>query len=372
MKKIGVTGNNGFIGKHLFNTLSLYKDEFSLIPFERKYFEDEESLDQFVKQCDVIVHLAALNRHESQEFLYKKNIELTLRLIHSLERTNAKPHIVVSSSLQEYQDNFYGKSKKESRKLLLDWSEKCGAPFTGAIIPNVFGAFCKPNYNSFIATFCDKLVKNEEPEIHMDAEVNLIYVQDLVSILIEEIRKGETKPCFEIRNTTSMKVSEILTKLKSYKKIYLENSQIPELTSSFEVNLFNTFRSYIDLKSFFPKKYVQHTDNRGSFVELIRLGIGGQVSFSTTLPGITRGNHFHTRKIERFAVIKGYALIEMRRIDSEEVISFKLNGEEPAFVDMPIWYTHNIKNIGEGILYTNFWINEPYDPKDPDTYFVEV
>ena len=128
----------------------------------------------------------------------------------------------------------------------------------------------------------------------------------------------------------------------------------------------------MDIKNYFPVKFTKHNDTRGSFVEIIRLGVGGQLSFSTTVPGITRGNHFHTRKIERFAVIKGKALIQLRRIGTNEVHNFYLNGDEPGYVDMPIWYTHNIKNIGENTLYTNFWINEPYNLEDADTFFEEV
>ncbi|MNV80963.1 hypothetical protein D3C71_1745980 [compost metagenome] len=144
------------------------------------------------------------------------------------------------------------------------------------------------------------------------------------------------------------------------------------MKNKFELNLFNTFRCFINLEKHYPVKFIKHTDPRGAFVEVIRLNIGGQVSFSTTVPGITRGNHYHTRKIERFAVIKGKALIQLRRIGSDEVLNFYLDGEEPSYVDMPIWYTHNIKNIGEEELYTNFWINEFFDPKDPDTYFENV
>ena len=128
----------------------------------------------------------------------------------------------------------------------------------------------------------------------------------------------------------------------------------------------------MDIRDYFPIKFTTHSDNRGSFAEIIRLNNGGQVSFSTTEKGVTRGNHYHTRKIERFAVIKGRALIEMRRVGEKEVLSFYLDGDEPAYVDMPIWYTHNITNIGEEVLYTNFWINEFYDPKDSDTFFENV
>ncbi|MDD3743042.1 MAG: epimerase, partial [Lentimicrobiaceae bacterium] len=139
-----------------------------------------------------------------------------------------------------------------------------------------------------------------------------------------------------------------------------------------ERNLFNTFLCYIDHASFFPFQLTLNTDNRGSFVETIKLSSGGQVSFSTTVPGITRGNHFHTRKAERFAVIKGKARIELRRIGTNKILSFDLDGQHPAFVDMPVWFTHNITNTGDEDLYTIFWINEFYDPADTDTYFEKV
>src|SRR5690606_27211129 len=168
------------------------------------------------------------------------------------------------------------------------------------------------------------------------------------------------------------KVSEVLSLLNDYKDKYLDRGEIPVLNTSFKHNLFNTYRSYIDHKNRYPVKFAQHTDPRGAFVEVIRLGIGGQCSFSTTVPDITRGNHYHTRKIERFAVIKGKALIQLRKIDSNEVLDFYLDGAEPAYVDMPIWYTHNIKNIGTEDLYTIFWIDEPFNPQDADTYFLEV
>lgn len=168
------------------------------------------------------------------------------------------------------------------------------------------------------------------------------------------------------------KVSVVLKLLNIFKQKYFDGGEIPVINDSFEHNLFNTYRSYIDYKTHFPVKFTQHTDPRGAFVEVIRLGIGGQCSFSTTVPGITRGNHYHTRKIERFAVIKGKALIQLRKIDTDEVLDFYLDGNEPAYVDMPIWYTHNIKNIGDEELYTIFWINEAFNPEDADTYFLEV
>ncbi len=172
--------------------------------------------------------------------------------------------------------------------------------------------------------------------------------------------------------TATKKVSEILTLINSFNEDYVVNGVVPNVSKdSFEINLFNTFTSFIP-KSYFPKKYTKHEDNRGAFVEIMRAQTSGQSSYSTTVPGITRGNHYHTRKIERFAVISGKASIKWRKINTDEVFEFILDGKEPAYVDMPIWYTHNITNIGNEELITLFWINEPYDPEDADTYFEEV
>ncbi len=372
MKKIGITGQNGFVGSHLYNTLGLKPDQFERIDFERDFFESPEKLDEFVKQCDVIVHLAAMNRHPEPQVIFDSNIDLVNRLISSLERTGSKAHVLFSSSSQEEKDNLYGRSKKEGRELFAAWAEKSGGHFTGLVIPNVFGPFGKPNYNSFIATFCYKLTHGEYPVIDHDDEVKLIYVGELVEEIINKIESETSEKLYEVPYTSANKVSEVLKKLENYKNLYFENGEIPVLETTFDLNLFNTFRCYFDIKNHYPVKFTQHIDPRGAFVEVIRLGIGGQCSFSTTVSGITRGNHYHTRKIERFAVIKGKALIQLRKIDTDEVMDFYLDGTEPAYVDMPIWYTHNIKNIGEEELYTIFWINEPFNPEDPDTYFLEV
>lgn len=372
MKKVGVTGQNGFVGTHLYNTLGLYPKKYERVNFQKEFFEDESQMDNFVKQCDVIVHLAAMNRHESQEFIYETNVALAQKLADSLKRTGSKAHVIFSSSSQEERDNLYGKSKREGREILAKWAEESGGKFTGMVIPNVFGPFGQPNYNSFVATFCHKLTHGEKPEIQQDGEVKLIYVNELVQEILNQIEAGETRDFFEVNHTSVNKVSEVLAKLENFKKLYFDSGEIPTLDSEFDYQLFNTFRCYFDVKNHYPVKFTQHTDNRGAFVEVIRLGIGGQCSFSTTVPGITRGNHYHTRKIERFAVIKGKALIQLRKIGTDEVLDFYLDGAEPAYVDMPIWYTHNIKNIGDEELYTIFWINEPYNPEDADTYFEEV
>jgi UDP-2-acetamido-2,6-beta-L-arabino-hexul-4-ose reductase len=371
-QRVGITGQQGFIGQALFHTFGLFPNEFERVPFEKGFFEDQASLYKFVCECDVIVHLSAMNRHQNPEVIYETNTLLVIKLIDALIKCKSKAHVIFSSSSQEERDNLYGRSKKEGRELLSNWANKSGAIFTGMIIPNVFGPFAKPFYNSFIATFSHQLTHGEQPKIDVDVEVKLIYVNELINIFLKEIRSRKGNPVLNIPHSSEHKVSEILKILERYKFQYFENGIIPELNSPFELNLFNTFRSYIDHKNHFPVKYVKNTDPRGSFVEIIRLNVGGQVSFSTTLPCKTRGNHYHIRKIERFSVIRGKALIQLRKIGTTEVLEFYLDGDQPAYVDMPIWCTHNIKNIGEVELYTNFWINEFYDANDPDTYFENV
>jgi len=369
---IGITGQFGFVGWHLFNTINQLKDEFELIPFERHYFEDSLLLDAFVAKCDVIVHLAAMNRHTDPNVIYQTNKSLVENIISSLDRTGSKAHVLFSSSTQEERNNEYGLSKKEGRELLVQWAKKSGGVFTGFVIPNVFGPFGRPFYNSVIATFCNQLTHGINPTIDVDGDLRLIYVGELVSEIIKQIRLRNGHDLMQVPFTWEAKVSEVLRLLKHYKTEYLEKGVIPLLNNRFELNLFNTFRCFIDMDQHFPVKYTQHIDPRGAFVEIIRLNVGGQVSFSTTLPGVTRGNHFHTRKIERFSVIKGEALIQLRQIGTNNVSNYHLSGKEPAYVDMPVWFTHNIKNTGEEELYTIFWINEFYDAADPDTYFENV
>lgn len=377
MLKVGITGQQGFVGTHLYNELGLLVDEVVRISFEDSYFSNELQLRKFVKQCDVIVHLAAVNRHLDMQVLYDTNIRLVKQLIVAMEAEQVTPYILFSSSTQEERDNEYGKSKREGRELFEAWAKKNQASFTGMVVPNVYGPFGQPNYNSFIATFCHKLTHGEQPEVLQDSDVKLIYIGSLCRYIITKICsyydcEKKIVERVEVPYDFEKKVTDILGLLNSYKKSYFDQGFIPFLKNKDEVNLFNTFRCYIDHETYFPVSLVQHADSRGIFVETIKLGVGGQVSFSTTVPGITRGNHYHSRKIERFTVIKGKARIQLRKIETSEVLSFYLDGEKPSYVDMPIWYTHNITNIGEEELYTQFWINEWYDPNDGDTYFETV
>jgi len=320
MINVGVTGSNGFIGWHLCRTLELHSNKFKLIEFDRVWFNECNQLDNFVSKCDILVHLAGLNRHNNESTIYNINIALAESLVESFKRVGFIGQLIFSSSIQEDRNTLFGNSKKVAREIFANWN------------------------------------------------LNLIYINDLIKNIIGLFNtEANEKLIFEY--TDKLKVSEILNLLINFKIKYLLEGQIPNFNNQFELNLFNTFRSYINLKNYFPIKYINNIDERGNFVEIIRFETGGQVSFSATENAVTRGNHFHIRKIERFSVIKGEALIQLRKIGSTEVIDYHLSGKEPAYIDIPIWYTHNIKNIGEDTLYTIFWINEFYDESNPDTYF---
>ena len=365
--RVGITGQAGFIGSHLYNYLGL-QPGIERIPFQDDYFDNQNKLAEFVGSCDVLVHLAAVNRHAEAQTLYDTNIGLVQQVIDALETVDHKPHVLFSSSIQEQRDNLYGKSKKDGRELFSRWAAKNQALFTGLVIPNVFGPFGQPFYNSVVSTFSHQLIHNEEPQIHIDAELPLVYVNDLVAEIGRIIDQRRVAPEYPIAESARIKVSRILSKLQQFKQIYVENGIFPDLSNRFDLDLFNTFRSYVPV-DFFPRIYPLHADERGRFVELVKTDNGGQTSYSTTRPGITRGNHFHIRKVERFMVINGTAEIKLRRIGSDSVITYQLDGRQPAFVDIPVWVTHNLTNVGEDELVTVFWINERFDPEDEDTFY---
>lgn len=369
MLHIGVTGQNGFIGYHLSQRIKLEPDKYTLIEFKSDFFENEDLLFQFVKKCDIIVHLAAVNRNPDPEYIYTTNINLVKSLVRCLNRKDATTHVVFSSSYQEDFDNEYGRSKKEGRELFIEWAELKNGIFTGLVIPNVFGPFSKPFHNSFIATFSQAIIDDNPSISHNSNEVQLIFIDDLISEVFKVIDSKKSSYVLKIPYTDVKKVDEVYSLLVEYRDLYLRHGVIPVFNNKFELNLFNTLRSYINYEAHFPREYQKHEDQRGYFIELIRTNTSGQSSYSSTNAGVTRGNHFHTRKIERFSVIKGEATIEMRKIGSNKSMLFHLSGDKPSYVDIPIWYTHNITNIGSEELLTAFWINEPYNPVDADTYF---
>ena len=229
MLHIGITGQTGFIGTHLFNLLGLKKDEVTRIPFEDNYFNDTSTLEEFVRKCDVIIHLAALNRHNDPHTIFDTNVLLVNKLIRALETTGSRPHILFSSSTQEERDNMFGQSKLEGRRLLAEWAQRNNASFTGMIIPNVFGPFGNPYYNSVVATFCHQICNNEQPKIEVDAQLKMIYISELVEIIWKAILSPESRIEYRIPYTAEKKVTELLEYVKQYKSTYLDKGIFPEL-----------------------------------------------------------------------------------------------------------------------------------------------
>lgn len=369
-KKIVITGGFGFVGRHLARFL-MTKPEFDVVQIGREIFDNSAQLIESLKGVNTIVHLAAVNRHDDSEFIEKENFRLAESLVNACEAAKIYPHFVVSSSTQENLNNIYGNAKKAAREHISEWAINHGTSCAGLIIPNVFGPFGKPNYNSFIPTFCQKIIHGDVPTIIEDREVELIYVNKLVELIYNEIIDHKHH-LLHIPFQFKKKVSAVLSDLLSYYEDYFRCGTFPSLEDEYHLALFNTFRCYIP-HNHYPVLFTLNTDSRGSFVELARTNTSGQSSYSTTHQGITRGNHYHTRKAERFAVISGKARIDLRLIDTNEVISYEIDGDiSPGYVDIPIWHTHNITNIGDSTLMTMFWINEPYNQEDPDTYFVKV
>ena len=369
--RIIITGQEGFIGYHLFNSLKYRYPELKLIDFKRTFFEDENLIDKAFNKSDIIIHLAGVNRSEDQDYLYSENTSLGQRIINSLKRINFKGKLIFASSTQEELKNNYGKAKKTTRKLFYSESVNCGFDFIGLIIPNVYGPFCRPNYNSFISTFCKNLINGNKNRIIEDKQIPLIYVGNLIDEIISSFN-SRSNPKKIINEDTNIKVSEVNKILEDFNNNYYSNGIIPNLDTEFKKNLFITYTSYITIETFFPKKLQIFSDNRGLFGEVIRSGVSGQTSFSVTNPKQLRGQHFHMKKIERFTVISGEATIEIRKVGAKSKKTFKLSAKQPSYIDMIPWHTHNIKNTGSAPLITLFWINEFFNENEPDTYSEKV
>lgn len=368
--KVGITGMAGFVGSHLRDNLKPQKD-IEVLPFEDGYYQNPEIFIDFAKKADVIVHLAGVNRDEPQ-VVYQKNIELMEKLLEYVDASGNKPYILFSSSTQIEKDNEYGKAKKRGMELLEQWVSKNNASAVSMVVPNVFGDSGRPFYNSVVATFCYQLTHGQTPTILKDGQMTMIYINDLVSDIIKLIKDRKAGYRVEyIKPRAEIKVSQVLELLNKFKDFYFGKGMVPAVDGDFERDLYNTFITYMD-EADWQRNLKMNTDQRGSFIEVFKLENGGQVSFSTTKPGITRGNHYHIRKNEKFCVVSGQASIKLRRVGTTKVIEYKVSGDKPAWVEMPIYYTHNITNTGNSELLTLFWINEHFNPDDPDTFFEEV
>ncbi len=368
---IGITGPNGFVAGHLARRLK-HEKGVRVVTCPREAFGKPVDLAKFVDACDTIVHLAAMNRGEGDE-IYATNTRLVDQLISAAKQGDRKTHLVFASSTQRNAENAYGRSKKYGEEQLEQWASASeNRTATVLIIPNVYGPGCRPFYNSVVATFCYELAQGNEPILAEDREVEFIWINDLVDAICQAIdhppRNKETQ---RVPGSPLLKVSELLALLRSFQKSHAEEGMVPDISTPLRANLYATYQSYLCLEEHCHRPQV-HRDDRGHLFEIIRMANGGQVFFSTTKPGVIRGNHFHTRKIEWFCVLKGEAAIRLRHVEEEQVHEFRVSGDSPQFISIPVLHTHQIENIGDEELLTMFWCNEVFKADDPDTYFENV
>ena len=368
--KVLVTGAKGFVGKNLIVTL----EEIEGIEIYQHDIEtDPGLLDTYTKDCEFVFHMAGVNRPQDEEEFKTGNSGFTSRLIDSLKRNNNNCPVLITSSTQAELDNPYGKSKKEAEDLIFAHGNETGAKVLVYRLPNVFGKWCRPDYNSAIATFCHNIahdlpIKINDPNVMM----NLVYIDDVVEELLRAMEGNETREgdfC-KVPVVHTIKLGEIVEHIYSFKNSRSDLS-IPDMADGFTRKLYAAYLSYLPEDQFsYPLK--MNVDNRGSFTEFIRTPERGQVSVNISKPGITKGNHWHHTKNEKFLVVSGHGVIRFRKVGADEIIEYRVSGDKLEVVDIPPGYTHNIENLGENDMVTVMWANEPFDPEKPDTYYLEV
>lgn len=368
--KILITGSNGFIGKNLI--LELKNRNYTDI-FEYDIETNEMLLDDYCKEADFVYHLAGINRPKMQDEFMEGNFGFTSKLLETLKKYDNKCPIMISSSIQAELKNPYGESKKAGENLVFEYAKSQGVKVLIYRFPNVFGKWCKPNYNSAIATFCYNIARDLSIQVNdVNAEMNLVYIDDVVDELInalvgQENRTGEFCSVQDVYKTTLGHVVELI---KSFREMRT-NLNVPNTGDELEKKLYSTYLSYLPEDNFsYPLK--MNVDERGSFTEIIRTLDRGQFSVNITKPGITKGNHWHHTKNEKFLVVSGSGLIQFRKVNSNEIIEYYVCGEKMEVIDIPTGYTHNITNVGETDLITFMWANETFNPNKPDTFFLKV
>lgn len=359
MSGYAVTGAQGFLGWHLRSAVQEAGVPVTAVPVGEGF--DPAQATAAVDGSDRAIHIAGVNRATDDE-VSAGNIGFAEQLASALRAAATPPPVVVyANSTQSTNGSVYGEAKARAAEVLAAAASDIGAEFVDVQLPNLFGEHGRPFYNAVTATFSHLIASGESPVVDNDKELTLLHAQNAVDLLtgavslesLAELQQAET-------------VSGLLARLQGYAELY-NRGEIPSIASDFDRDLFNTYRSYT-FPAQTPIDLTRHADARGSFFEIIRSHGGpGQSSFSTTVPGVTRGDHYHRRKIERFSVLQGRARISLRRLYSEEVVSFEVSGDAPGAVDMPTMWAHNITNIGDDVLYTSFWTNDIFDPAHPDT-----
>ncbi len=385
--KILVTGAKGFIGKNLVTALNNVKDgkdktrKFTISEvYEFGIDTNISLLDEYCKNADFVFHLAGVNRPENQEDFMKGNYGFTSVLLDTLKKYNRVIPVMISSSTQAALDNPYGLSKKASEDLMFKYSEETNSKVLVYRFPNVFGMGCRPNYNSAVSTWCYNIA-NDLPIMinNRDTVLTLVYVGDIVEELLNSLIGCESRNenyCYvpKVYQKSLGDIADLLYSFKSSRSAVSDNKlAVPDLKCEFTKKLYSTYLSYLPTNDF-AYDLKMNCDYRGSFTEIIRSEHHGQFSVNISEPGITKGFHYHTyAKVEKFVVVSGEGLIRFRKPDSNEIIEYYVNGNKIQVVDIPLGYTHEIKNLSQTEkLITFMWCNECFDPEHPDTYFLEV
>jgi UDP-2-acetamido-2,6-beta-L-arabino-hexul-4-ose reductase len=360
--RVLITGSEGFLGWHSRVRLRALT-EHEVIAVDRSNWAD---LGALAAKADAIVHVAGINRGTPVQMEHG-NVDLAQEVANALRGSSSVKRVIYANSIWAGTASPYGVGKASANFLLAEAASEAGAHYVDVRLPNLFGEHGRPRYNSFVATFVNAVITGSTPEV-VERPINLLHVQEAAQLLIDAL--STSLPHLEPIGTPTS-VNEVYEKLQDFASLYA-SGDIPPLQSDFDVDLFNTLRA-----AMFPDRYpiglTQHRDERGRLVETVRAHGGqGQTFMSTTRPGITRGEHFHLRKVERFVVISGRASISLRKVFSDRVVTFDVDGEEPAVVDMPTMWVHNITNIGDSELVTLFWTHTLFDPEAPDTYWEPV
>ncbi|MFP5114101.1 capsular polysaccharide biosynthesis protein CapF [Bacillaceae bacterium C204] len=365
-----VTGAKGFVGKNLIAELRNkgYNDIFE---FTRD--SHPSLLDEYTKECDFVFHLAGVNRPEDENEFMEGNFGLTSQLLELLKKHGNMAPVLITSSIQAEKDNPYGRSKKAGEDLLFNYYRETDVKVYVYRLPNLFGKWSRPNYNTVVATYCHNIARDMEIQVNNPgAELTLCYIDD---VLEEFLRALEGNPTIQddycvVPLTHRIKLGELATVIMSFKESR-GNLSIPNMEDALTKKLYSTYLSFLP-ENKFSYDLKMNSDYRGSFTEFIRSPERGQVSINVSKPGITKGNHWHHTKNEKFLVVSGEGLIRFRKINSEEIIEYRVSGEKLQVVDIPTGYTHSIVNVGENDLVTVMWANECFDPDKPDTYFLGV
>ncbi|OZS76959.1 capsular biosynthesis protein [Tetzosporium hominis] len=365
--KILVTGAKGFIAKNLIAEL---RNQNCGEILECSKETNAALLEKFCKEVDFVFHLAGVNRPKDHSEFMDGNYEFTNTLLKFLSKYKNTCPILLSSSTQAKLNNEYGVSKKASEDLLINYNKETGAKTLIYRLPNVFGKWSKPNYNSAIATFCHNIARDLPIQVNdPNVELTLVYIDDVVNEFIKCLDGMDTL-YREVPVVHKKKLGEIVDLIYSF-KTSRENRSVPKLDDPFEKKLYSTYLSFLP-EDQFSYELKMNVDQRGSFTEFIKTMDRGQVSINISKPGITKGNHWHHTKNEKFLVVSGSGVIRFRKPDEDKVIEYFVSGEKLEVVDIPVGYTHNIENLGESDMVTVMWVNEPFDPENPDTYFLEV